>query len=1135
MSAWFTEGAVLRRLDAGELSILLYPADELEPGPANLFLRRRSAAGRDVCSLLGPGSPGRVRLTGAGPVVTGSWQGLDYQVSFGLAGSVTAWYWHVAVTNRDADAAEVDVVYAQDVALASYAAVRTNEYYVSQYLDLTSVVTDEVGTAVAVRQNMPGSAAPWILIGSLRDGAGWGTDALQLTGRGRQGVLEGLRRDLPSARLQHEHTLALVQDRAVVLDRHETLQTGFFGICRPDHPAATSAADRAAATEALGQPEANPPFGTPYSAGRSGEAASTPFEGSTAPVTVTSLFSPAQTLLCMALEEEALSALAGPGRQHVERSSDTLLSFFTDEGSHVVTAAKEARVLRPHGHIVRTGSSLVPDKASLTSTSWMAGTFHSQVTQGHVARNRVLSARRSYLGLKQAAGMRVFVRFADDDDWVLLGVPSAWAVDPDRCRWWYQHETGLLEVVSTAPANVHELGLAIRVLAGAPCQLLVCSHVALGEDDGQEPEPPELRVADAEVTVSPAAGSMARDRFPHGSFRLAWYPGAAPAIGRDEILFSDGRSRGLPWVTIATSAVTQLDLTVTVDLVPKREIVAQELGEFPWPSFWPGLAGAVRLECPPGGPASAEVNRLDSIVRWFLHDALVHYLSPRGLEQYTGGAWGTRDVCQGPVGLLVALGQLPPLRDLLLRVLRAQKSDGDWPQAFEFFCDAAMPGQSESHGDVVFWPLLALGEYITISGDVGLLAEPVRFLREDGVSAAEPVIEHVRRALDRIGRSTIPGSPLPAYGHGDWNDSLQPADPLMAAHLCSSWTAVLQVHALRTLAGALNVAASGTPHADLRVLAAACAADAGQLADQTARALQEVLVPNGELAGYALFGAGGGIEYLVHPSDERTGLRHGILPMIHAISADLLTPEQARTHLAVISEHLLGPDGARLFDRPAAYRGGPMEVFRRAEAATFFGREIGLMYTAAHLRYAEALARYGDGDGLLAALALGNPIGLEERIPSAGRRQSSCYYSSSDAAFGDRYEAEAHYDRIRRGEVGLEGGWRVYSSGPGIFLRLVVESMLGIRRRGERVEIDPVLPRSLNGLKARISFDQAAIDVTYRVGRRGAGPTAVVLNGVALPTIPLTNPYRAPGVSVPLRHVREILAAGPGRLDVEVP
>jgi 1,2-beta-oligoglucan phosphorylase len=1130
MGAWFTEGSVLRRLDVGQRSILLYPADELESGPANLFLRRRTATGRHVCALLGPGSPARVHLTSAGPIVTGSWQGLDYRVSFRLAGSVTAWYWHVAVTNRGVDAAEVDVVLAQDVALASYATVRTNEYYVSQYLDLTSLVTDEVGTAVAVRQNMPGSEAPWMLIGSLRDGVGWGTDALQLTGRnrGHDGILEGLRRDLPNTRFQHEHTLALVQDRAVVLGQHETLRTGFFGICRPDHPAATSAADRAAATDALGQPEAKSPFVAEPSAHCSREPR-------TAPVTVSSLFSPVRTLICLPLAEQDLCALAGPGRNHVERSPEALLSFFTDSGSHVVTAAKQASVLRPHGHIMRTGSSLVPDQASLTSTTWMAGMFHSHVTQGHVARNRILSACRSYLGLKQATGIRVFVRSADHDNWVLLGEPSAWAVDPDRCRWWYRHEAGLLEVVSTAPADVHQLGLMIRVLAGAPCQLLVCAHVALGEDDGLEPELPELRVSDTEVTVSPVAGSMARKRFPHGSFRLAWDSGTVPAIGRDENLFTDGLSRGLAWVTIATSAQTELNLTITADLVPRSDILAQDLSEIPWPSFWSGLAGAIRLECPPGSPASDEVNRLDAIMRWFLHDALVHYLSPRGLEQYTGGAWGTRDVCQGPVGLLVALGQMPPLRDLLLRVLRAQESDGDWPQAFEFFCDAAIPGQSGSHGDVVFWPLLALGEYITISDDGGLLAEPVRFRGEAGVTAPEPVIEHVRRALDRIGRGTIAGSPLPAYGNGDWNDSLQPADPRLAAHLCSSWTAILQVHALRTLAKALNGTALGTLHPDLQTLTAACAADAERLAGQTARALQEVLVADGELAGYALFSPGGGIEHLVHPSDERTGLHHGILPMIHAISADLLTPEQARIHLAVIAEHLLGPDGARLFDRPAAYRGGPMEVFQRAEAATFFGREIGLMYTAAHLRYAEALARYGDGDGLLRALALVNPIGLEQRVPSAGRRQSNCYYSSSDAAFGDRYEAEAHYDRIHQGEVTLEGGWRVYSSGPGIFMRLVVESMLGIRRRGDRVEIDPVLPRSLNGLKARIPFDQTTIDVTYRVGARGAGPTAVVLNGVRMPTVPLTNPYRAAGLSVPLRQVREILAATPGRLDVEVP
>ena len=67
------------------------------------------------------------------------------------------------------------------------------------------------------------------------------------------------------------------------------------------------------------------------------------------------------------------------------------------------------------------------------------------------------------------------------------------------------------------------------------------------------------------------------------------------------------------------------------------------------------------------------------------------------------------------------------------------------------------------------------------------------------------------------------------------------------------------------------------------------------------------------------------------------------------------------------------------------------------------------------------------------------------------------YYSSSDGVFADRSDASARYADLMRGEVALEGGWRVYSSGPGLFLRLVTETLLGVRLRADRVEVDPVL------------------------------------------------------------------------------
>ena len=384
---------------------------------------------------------------------------------------------------------------------------------------------------------------------------------------------------------------------------------------------------------------------------------------------------------------------------------------------------------------------------------------------------------------------------------------------------------------------------------------------------------------------------------------------------------------------------------------------------------------------------------------------------------------------------------------------------------------------------------------------------------------------------------TVPGSPLPAYGNGDWNDSLQPADPLLAAHLASTWTATLQVHALRTLAGSLR-----TVNARLAVESSVQAAEAGEyagrcehIADETAAAMHTLLMRDGVLAGYGLFGDDGSIEHLVHPSDRRTGLRYGLLQIIHAISGDLLTPSEACEHLHVLDEHLIGPDGARLFDRPARYHGGPMEVFKRAEASTFFGREIGIMYTHAHLRYAEALARHGDAGKLLEALALANPIGVTERIPNARPRQSTCYYSSSDATFADRYEAAEHYGDVMAAAVPLEGGWRVYSSGPGIFLRLVVENLLGIRRRGDNLEIDPVLAPGLDGLQATVPLEGAPLDLTFRVGTRGAGPLAVTLNGVLLATTPLSNPYRPAGVAVDMALVRAAMrSSGGNHLEIQV-
>src|SRR5262249_4650702 len=291
------------------------------------------------------------------------------------------------------------------------------------------------------------------------------------------------------------------------------------------------------------------------------------------------------------------------------------------------------------------------------------------------------------------------------------------------------------------------------------------------------------------------------------------------------------------------------------------------------------------------------------------------------------------------------------------------------------------------------------------------------------------------------------------------------------------------------------------------------------------RDFQRVLVVNDVLTGYALFEEGGRARYLLHPSDDTTGVHYSSLAMIHAILEDLLTPEQARQHLQLIDSQLRGPDGVRLFDRPMPYHGGPMRFFQRAESATFFGREIGLMYMHAHLRYAQALAHIGEADRFFQALCQANPIGIRAIVSPATLRQANCYYSSSDAAFADRYEASAEYRRVVEGRVALDGGWRIYSSGAGIALGLIVRRFLGLNPEAIALSVDPVIPPALDGLRITTALLGKPIEASYAVGAKGCGVSKIELNGKTLTFEREQNPYREGAARVAIDAVRTALLA----------
>ncbi|MEZ4996453.1 MAG: amylo-alpha-1,6-glucosidase [Bacteroidales bacterium] len=107
-------------------------------------------------------------------------------------------------------------------------------------------------------------------------------------------------------------------------------------------------------------------------------------------------------------------------------------------------------------------------------------------------------------------------------------------------------------------------------------------------------------------------------------------------------------------------------------------------------------------------------------------NAVTHFLTPYGLEQFSGAAWGTRDVSQGPVELLVAMGRYPEAKQVLRVIFSNQEPDGGWPQWWMFDSYNEIRADS-AHGDIMYWCLIALSGYIRATGDFEFLEERLPF------------------------------------------------------------------------------------------------------------------------------------------------------------------------------------------------------------------------------------------------------------------------------------------------------------------------------------------------------------------------------------------------------------------------
>lgn len=1007
----------------------------------------------------------------------GVFEGVTYQVDLKLS-SEDVWFWRVQLSGQNI---KVDVVYGQDIGNASKPAIKANEAYISQYVD-HHVKNEDGEIIITSRQNQPQDGKfPLVEQGSLSSLVGYSTDGYQFFGRSYKETDKPEILSQPTlANEVYQYEFAYTALQTATFELNSTSQEiVFYGLAKDNQESAVQ--EPIYSREEIAEIYASLTFEEVTSRINYDKKIGLPIVG--------------EDLL-----ETEINQLF-PLKEQIEKEGDRLLSFFTEDYQHVVLKEKEKRMERAHGHILLSGKDLTVDEGLLSTTVYMYGIFNSQIVLGNTTMNKLTSNSRNSLNVIKHSGQRIYLK--EDNQWRLLTMPSVFKMGLNSATWYYKTPNDLIKVVTYTVADGREIRTECESLNGNSYSFAITNEILMGASE--EERNAQLEKKDQLLIVKNKPGSEISKKYPNLTYYM--HLNQTYELVDEGIFLECPNEKKL--TTFLIENQESFSLIIQADLEGgsfKEREISMDKEEKAYLTFINDLLNHFELH-----HSSKDARNMNILSRWYAQNMLVHYLSPHGLEQYGGAAWGTRDVSQGPTEFFFAVNRPEIVANIIEKVYSNQfEDDGNWPQWFMFDRYEEQKA-SESHGDVVVWPLKMVADYLEKTQDYDLLSREIPFTSRvtfGKTTSNVTLLVHIEKQIDYITKNFLNGTYLSCYGDGDWDDTLQPHDALLKKHMVSSWTVALTYQVLNKFSNLIY-----EYDADLSKRISEMVI--GIKRDFTTYMLGDQTIP-----GFVYLEDVNQPELMIHPTDQKTGIQYRLLPMTRSMIAELLSSEQAENHYKIIKEKLYFSDGVRLMNRPADYQGGVSRNFKRAEQAANFGREIGLNYIHAHIRFVEAMAKLGKTEETWKGLNLISPVGIKEHVKNAQLRQANAYFSSSDGDFKTRYEAQEKYGNLKEGLSDVKGGWRIYSSGPGIYLNQLITNVLGIREFKDTIILDPVLPDSLDGLEMDYKLLGREVSIVFHLGTE---TSEIYLNGEKLEFVQEENPYRIGGFILNKNEIQEKL------------
>lgn len=1083
----FLETGDLYEILKGSIMINQLHGNMLDGSCNQLYLRVYDEEGIQSAPMIGSNSDSTYFVSDERIGWKGTFLGVSYQVDFLLA-ETEVWFWQVRLIGSGQ---KVDVIYGQDIGNAAKSAVRSNEAYMSQYVD-HHITRENESIVISSRQNQPQAGKfPVVEQGSLNPLVAFSTDGYQFFGREYKESNQAkalTQTNLANEVYQYEFAYIALQTETYQVSATET-EIVFYGTVIDNQESVIEQA-------LISKEEIQKSY---HSLKQEKTIGTGTMHKKTLGVPI----------IGMALTDNERNELF-PQQNLVEMIEGKVASFFTDDYHHVVLKEKEAAMERTHGHILLSGTDLTVNQPLLSTTVYMYGLFNSQIVLGNTSMNKLMSNSRNSLNVMKQSGQRIYIK--EKNTWHLLTMPSAFEMGLNSAVWYYKLENDIIKITTFTVCDTREIRTEVRSQKGLNYTFAVTNQLVMNADEEQPAY--EITKENQQVTVKALADSVIHEEYPDLTY---YFHLDKPFERTDERIFLGNLSQEI-LTTFVIEEQSGFSMEIQGSLTGEafksiKTTVETENRQFL--DFINGLLNQFQLT-----HETETVESMNVLTRWYTHNMLVHYLSPHGLEQYGGAAWGTRDVSQGPTEFFFAVNRPEIVRSIIKNLYANQFSDdGNWPQWF-MFDRYEKQKADESHGDVIVWPMKIVADYLAQTNDFSILDENIPYTdRQTFLKKTEraTLFDHMKKEIQFIEANFLAGTYLSCYSDGDWDDTLQPYDNKLKKYMASSWTVALTYQVMKKLAELLRERDSS--YAD----------HLAELVGNIKKDYKKYMLATETIPGFVYMEDTDHVELMIHPTDKKTGIQYRLLPMTRSMIAELLTLEQAEHHYGIIKEQLQFPDGVRLMNRPATYKGGVSTNFKRAEQSANFGREIGLQYVHAHIRFTEAMAKLGKSDETWHALNVINPIQMKEHVKNAEIRQANTYFSSSDGDFKTRYDAQDHFDKLKKGSVGVKGGWRIYSSGPGIYLNQLLSNVLGIREEKERVILDPVLPQKLDGLKMVYRLVGKDVRIVFHLD---SPKETVLANGQEVSFGREINPYRKGGYVVQVDELAAYLDKKENQIDI---